>query len=114
MNENHIGSGFDDFLEEEGLLVQAESVAIKRVIAYQISQMMAEMDSSSWYVSGPDLYFLCKKKSLNEIEKRPQDWRALLILGSFRSSQRASIPSFALLQSDLFGPSQSIQQSRDS
>ncbi|ETR69852.1 MAG: hypothetical protein OMM_09247 [Candidatus Magnetoglobus multicellularis str. Araruama] len=36
----HIGSSFDDFLEEEGLLAETESVAIKRVLAYQISQLM--------------------------------------------------------------------------
>lgn len=37
-----IGSDFDDFLEEEGLLVETEAVAIKRVIAFQIEQLMAE------------------------------------------------------------------------
>ncbi|MDL1975886.1 MAG: helix-turn-helix domain-containing protein [Deltaproteobacteria bacterium] len=36
----HIGSSFDDFLEEEGLLAETEAVAIKRVIAYQVSQLM--------------------------------------------------------------------------
>jgi predicted XRE-type DNA-binding protein len=36
----HIGSSFDDFLEEEGLLAEAEAVAIKRVIAYQVDQLM--------------------------------------------------------------------------
>jgi len=36
----HIGSSFDDFLEEEGLLAETEAVAIKRIIAYQVSQMM--------------------------------------------------------------------------
>ncbi|MBE0469801.1 MAG: XRE family transcriptional regulator [Methyloprofundus sp.] len=35
-----IGSRFDDFLEEEGLLEEATSVAIKRVIAWQIAQEM--------------------------------------------------------------------------
>lgn len=40
MNNKHIGSSFDDFLEEEDLLADAEAVAIKRVIAYQIAQMM--------------------------------------------------------------------------
>lgn len=38
----HVGSSFDDFLAEEGLLADAESVAIKRVIAFQISQLMAD------------------------------------------------------------------------
>jgi len=36
----HIGNSFDDFLEEEGLLAETESVAIKRVIAYQVAQLM--------------------------------------------------------------------------
>ena len=39
MHKN-IGSNFDDFLEEEGTLAETEAVAIKRVIAYQISQIM--------------------------------------------------------------------------
>ncbi len=37
---NHIGSNFDDFLAEEGLLAEAETVALKRVIAFQIMQLM--------------------------------------------------------------------------
>jgi antitoxin HicB len=36
----HLGSDFDDFLEKEGLLADAEAVAIKRVVAFQIAQMM--------------------------------------------------------------------------
>ena len=36
----HIGSSFDDFLEEEGLLAETEAIAIKRVIAFQVSQLM--------------------------------------------------------------------------
>jgi antitoxin HicB len=40
MNEQHIGSDFDDFLAEEGLLADAEAVAIKRVVALQIAQLM--------------------------------------------------------------------------
>jgi antitoxin HicB len=46
MNEKYIGSDFDDFLAEEGLLVQIETVAIKRAIAYQVNQMMAEQKLS--------------------------------------------------------------------
>jgi DNA-binding Xre family transcriptional regulator len=38
----HVGSSFDDFLAEEGLLADAESVAIKRAIAFQISQLMED------------------------------------------------------------------------
>ena len=36
----HIGSNFDDFLREEGLLAEAEATAIKRVIAHQIATEM--------------------------------------------------------------------------
>ena len=38
----HIGSSFDDFLQEEGLLAEAEAAAVKRVIAHQIEQEMTE------------------------------------------------------------------------
>jgi len=46
MNNKHIGSNFDDFLEEEGLLAEAGAVAIKRVIAFQVEQMMKEQHLS--------------------------------------------------------------------
>ena len=42
MNELHIGSDFDDFLGEEGLLSAIEALAVKRVIAFQIRQVMQE------------------------------------------------------------------------
>jgi DNA-binding Xre family transcriptional regulator len=38
----HIGSSFDDFLSEEGLLADAEAVAIKRVLAYQLAALMKD------------------------------------------------------------------------
>ncbi|MBK8902610.1 MAG: XRE family transcriptional regulator [Anaerolineaceae bacterium] len=46
MNEKHLGDTLDDFLAEEGLLAEAEAVAIKRVIAFQISQLMDQQDLS--------------------------------------------------------------------
>jgi len=36
----HIGSSLDDLLEETGELVEVNAVAIKRVIAWEISEMM--------------------------------------------------------------------------
>ena len=36
----HIGSDFDEFLEEEGILSEVEIVAAKRVIACQLSELM--------------------------------------------------------------------------
>ena len=40
MKNKHIGSNFDDFLKEEGIFPETEAVAVKRVIALQIEQMM--------------------------------------------------------------------------
>ena len=40
MTNKHIGSDFDDFLREEGILDDAEAVATKRVIAFQIAREM--------------------------------------------------------------------------
>lgn len=42
MNEQHVGTDFDDFLAEEDLLAEAEAVAVKRVLAFQIARLMAE------------------------------------------------------------------------
>ena len=36
----HIGSDFDDFLREEGVYDQAEAVAVKRVLAYELERNM--------------------------------------------------------------------------
>lgn len=38
----HIGSSFESFLEEEGLLEDCTAVAIKRVLARQVEQAMRE------------------------------------------------------------------------
>ena len=46
MNENAVGSDFDDYLAEEGLLEEAEATAVKRVLAYQISELMREQNLS--------------------------------------------------------------------
>lgn len=39
-DNKHIGSNFDDFLQEEGLLEEASGVALKRVVAWQLTQAM--------------------------------------------------------------------------
>lgn len=36
----HIGNHFDEFLGEEGLLAEAEAIAAKRVIAFQLAKRM--------------------------------------------------------------------------
>jgi DNA-binding Xre family transcriptional regulator len=43
MNRNkRIGSSFDDFLAEEGLLEDANATAAKRVIAWQLAEAMKQ------------------------------------------------------------------------
>lgn len=37
---SHIGSDFDAFLAEEGLLADVETIALKRVVACRIEQLM--------------------------------------------------------------------------
>ncbi|MBN2685629.1 MAG: XRE family transcriptional regulator [Pontiellaceae bacterium] len=38
MKKKHVGSSFDDFLNEEGISAEVEAKAIKRVLAFQIEQ----------------------------------------------------------------------------
>jgi hypothetical protein len=38
----HIGSFFEDFLKEEGIFEAATTLAVKRVLSWQISQAMKE------------------------------------------------------------------------
>ena len=40
MKKAHIGSNFDDFLQQDGLLAEYEVSALRRVVTWQISQEM--------------------------------------------------------------------------
>jgi len=40
MSNPHIGSSFDDFLAEDGLLAECQAEAVKRVIAWQIDEYL--------------------------------------------------------------------------
>ncbi len=40
MNETHLGTTLDDVLAEEGRLAEAEAVATKRVLVFQIARLM--------------------------------------------------------------------------
>ena len=40
IESTHVGSSFDDFLEEEGILAEVSAIALKRVLAWQIAQAM--------------------------------------------------------------------------
>jgi len=38
MKQEHVGSDFDDFLKQDGLLAECEAGALKRVVAWQIER----------------------------------------------------------------------------
>ena len=42
--EQHLGSNFEDFLKEEGLLEETTAIATKRVIAWQIAEAMKKQN----------------------------------------------------------------------
>jgi antitoxin HicB len=44
MDKTHLGSDFDDFLQGEDLLLENQLLAIKRVIAIQVKQLMVEQN----------------------------------------------------------------------
>lgn len=46
MSKQHIGSSFDDFLDEEDLLAEVEAIAAKRVIAFQLQALMKKQKLS--------------------------------------------------------------------
>ena len=52
MNGRHIGSNFDDFLAQEGLLADCEAGALKRVVAWQLSQEMKRLRISRTTLAG--------------------------------------------------------------
>jgi len=42
MGKRNVGSNFDSFLEEEGLLEETTAVAVKRYVAYRLAEEMSE------------------------------------------------------------------------
>lgn len=42
MSKKHLGSSIDDFLEEEGILEEAQAQAIKEVVAWQLAEAMQD------------------------------------------------------------------------
>ena len=43
---NHSGSSFDSFLEDEGIREEVEAVAIKRVLAWQLTRAMRDQQKT--------------------------------------------------------------------
>ena len=46
MAKKNLGSNFDEFLEEEGILEEVSAVAVKRLIAFQLAAKMSEKNLS--------------------------------------------------------------------
>jgi len=46
LDNKHVGSSLDEFLAEEGLLESSQSVAIKRVLSWQLTQFMQKQNLS--------------------------------------------------------------------
>ena len=46
MKKKHVGSSFDDFLEEEGILEECKEEATKRVLVWQLEQEMKKQHLS--------------------------------------------------------------------
>jgi len=46
MSNKHIGSNFDDFLEENDLLADAQAMACSRVVAWEIEQFLLESNTT--------------------------------------------------------------------
>ena len=42
MAKKNVGSNFDKFLEDEGILEEVSAVAVKRLIAFQLAEKMSE------------------------------------------------------------------------
>lgn len=42
MSKQHMGSGIDAFLQEEGIFEEAQAQAIKEVVAWQLAEAMKE------------------------------------------------------------------------
>lgn len=40
MSKQHLGSSIDDFLRDEGILEEAQTLAVKEVVAWQLAEAM--------------------------------------------------------------------------
>lgn len=40
MSKQHMGSGIDDFMKEEGIFEEAQAQAVKEVVAWQLAEAM--------------------------------------------------------------------------
>ncbi len=85
VQHKNIGSDFDDFLEEEGILQEVEVIALKRVLAYQIEQ---EMKNQGLSKNSPGKKMQTSRASLDRLLNPGNDavtlktmWKAASVLG---------------------------------
>ncbi len=46
MSKKHMGSSIDDFLKEEGIFEEAQALAVKEVVAWQLAEAMKKQKIS--------------------------------------------------------------------
>ncbi|MBY0504866.1 MAG: helix-turn-helix domain-containing protein [Bryobacteraceae bacterium] len=46
MSQKHMGSSIDDFLKEEGIFEEAQALAVKEVVAWQLAEAMKKKNIS--------------------------------------------------------------------
>ena len=46
MSKKHMGSSIDDFLKEEGIFEEAQTLAVKEVVAWQLAEAMKKQKIS--------------------------------------------------------------------
>ncbi len=62
MNTQHMDTSLDEFLQEDGRLAEAEAVAAKRVLAFQIARLMEEQQMSKTQLARrPDARRRCNR-----------------------------------------------------
>jgi hypothetical protein len=54
MSKRHLGLSIDDFLKEEGILEEAQTQAVKEVVAWQLAEAMKEQNGRSGGPAGDD------------------------------------------------------------
>lgn len=64
MKNKHIGSDFDNFLKEENILEEAQAAAIKRVVAFQIQEIM-----KSKHISKSEMTARMQIKSRTQLDR---------------------------------------------
>src|SRR5215470_16450832 len=91
---DHSGSSFDSFLEDEGIRDEAETVAIKRVLAWQLEQAMREQRKTKQamarelHTSRQSIGQTCDYPHHKCRKNHAEPWYCTETHGSTRSSRR--------------------------